>query len=145
MKDRPLALASELADAHRPRQNALYAEQCEGNRAVEGEGSTTSSDMSDRGKRPPLSGAEPRTWRARRSSRPTGHISAGVDVGWLGDRTRLHLRAGEIYARAIVYMGQRLHEPTVQYGPFVAGSIPAIEDAYRRFRHGDFTLVSELK
>lgn len=70
------------------------------------------------------------------------------EIGWL-DRgsgeamTRLRIEAsGE--ARVLLYTGEPQNEPTVQHGPFVAGSRAGIEKMYRQFRAGAFTPLSRL-
>ena len=73
---------------------------------------------------------------------------ADGEIGWLDRRdgramTTLRIAAdGE--ARALLYTGERQNEPTVQHGPFVAGSVGAIEGMFRTFRAGRFTPISQL-
>lgn len=73
---------------------------------------------------------------------------AANEIGWLdrrdgGEATTLAIE-GSSAARVLLYAGQRQEEPTVQHGPFVAGSQAAIEKMFREFRAGRFTPISEL-
>jgi redox-sensitive bicupin YhaK (pirin superfamily) len=54
------------------------------------------------------------------------------------------LVAGNDGGRVLLYTGQRQNEPTVHYGPFVAGSIEGIQRMYRDYRAGKFTPISRL-
>ena len=65
-------------------------------------------------------------------------LGAG-EIGWFDARPGdLRLVATSGPARALVYAGQRQNEPTVHYGPFVAGSTTAIERMFRDYRAGRF-------
>jgi redox-sensitive bicupin YhaK (pirin superfamily) len=70
------------------------------------------------------------------------------EMGWFGraDEEPLWLRltADEEPARVLLYAGARQGEPTVHYGPFVAGSMAGIEGMYRDCRRGRFPKSSEL-
>jgi redox-sensitive bicupin YhaK (pirin superfamily) len=75
-------------------------------------------------------------------------LGAG-EIGWFGhgeasSSLRLRLAANRSRVRVLLYAGARQGEPTVHYGPFVAGSAAGIEAMYREFRAGRFTKVSEL-
>jgi quercetin 2,3-dioxygenase len=75
-------------------------------------------------------------------------LAAGY-VGWLDKNgadapTLLRVAADHEPARVILYAGQRQNEPTVHYGPFVAGSMEGIERMYRDYRAGRFTRISNL-
>jgi redox-sensitive bicupin YhaK (pirin superfamily) len=64
-------------------------------------------------------------------------------VGWLdgGDEvtaSSLSVVAGPEGARVLLYCGERQNEPTVQKGPFVAGSLAAIEQMHVDYRAGRF-------
>jgi redox-sensitive bicupin YhaK (pirin superfamily) len=64
-------------------------------------------------------------------------------VGWL-DRvdesapSSLRIAAGPEGARVLLYCGERQNEPMVQKGPFVAGSLAAIEQMHLDYRAGHF-------
>jgi redox-sensitive bicupin YhaK (pirin superfamily) len=82
-----------------------------------------------------------------------GSLEAGgselvqADVGHLespGPR-QLGLRAGPAGARVVLYAGEPLRAPIVQYGPFVAGSLPEIQALYTRYQKGGFTRLSSLQ
>jgi len=65
------------------------------------------------------------------------------DVGWLDRRdddtsTVLRTVGGPEGGRVLLYSGQRQNEPTIQHGPFVAGSPAAIEQMHRAYRAGHF-------
>jgi redox-sensitive bicupin YhaK (pirin superfamily) len=45
----------------------------------------------------------------------------------------------------LLYAGEKQGEPTIHYGPFVAGSTAGIEQMYRDYRAGRFTKLSELR
>jgi len=65
------------------------------------------------------------------------------DVGWLDRRdddtpTILGIVGGAEGGRVLLYSGQRQNEPTIQQGPFVAGSPAAIEQMHRDYRAGRF-------
>lgn len=83
----------------------------------------------------------------RERSLRVGEVALGPgEIGWLDrreghDDTTLRI-AGE--GRALLYAGQRQNEPTVQHGPFVAGSPQAIERMFREYRAGRFTPISQL-
>jgi quercetin 2,3-dioxygenase len=68
------------------------------------------------------------------------------DVGWFAPApaTDLVITAGERGARLVLYAGEPLAEPLIQYGPFVAGSRAEIAELYRRFSAGQFSSMSEL-
>ncbi len=71
------------------------------------------------------------------------------EVAWIDRRadsgsTMLRIQAHEESARVLLYAGERQNEPMVHHGPFVAGSIPAIERMFRDYRAGRFTRISEL-
>lgn len=71
------------------------------------------------------------------------------EIGWLarradGGSAPLRIRAGAQGAHVLLYAGEPQDEPTVQYGPFVAGSPAAIERMYRDYRAGRFTRLSTL-
>jgi quercetin 2,3-dioxygenase len=57
-------------------------------------------------------------------------------AGLLSDGDRLQLRAGERGARVLVLAAKPLHEPVVQYGPFVMNTRAEIEQAVRDFQNG---------
>ncbi len=79
-----------------------------------------------------------------------GDAPLGVgEIGWLDRRsgegtTRLALTAGDEGARVVLYAGQRQGEPTVQHGPFVAGSQQGIARMFHDYRAGRFTPMSAL-
>lgn len=78
---------------------------------------------------------------ARTMDRPLG---AG-EIGWLEEGTgalRLHSLSGP--ARVLLYAGERRNEPTVQRGPFVAGSLAAIDGMHRDFSAGRFTSLHDV-
>lgn len=82
------------------------------------------------------------------SLRVAGLSLSEGDIGWLDRRegegaTRLCIEASP-EARVLLYAGQRQNEPTVQHGPFVAGSAAAVEKMFREFRAGRFTPISQL-
>ena len=54
----------------------------------------------------------------------------------LGPGDHLEIRAGELGARFILVAGQPLHEPIVQYGPFVMSTRDEIEQALADYRSG---------
>ncbi|MBN8609685.1 MAG: pirin family protein [Deltaproteobacteria bacterium] len=71
------------------------------------------------------------------------------EIGWLdrregGGETTLELVAGESGARVALYAGARQGEPTVQHGPFVAGSAEGIARMFHAYRAGRFTPMSSL-
>lgn len=69
------------------------------------------------------------------------------DVGHLetpGPR-ELVLRAGAEGARVVLYAGEPLRAPIVQYGPFVAGSLPEIQQLHYRYQKQGFTRLSSLR
>jgi hypothetical protein len=68
---------------------------------------------------------------------------SGAHVGWLDEAdgaapSVLRLVAGSEGARVLLYCGERQNEPTVQKGPFVAGSLAAIEQMHLDYRAGRF-------
>lgn len=75
------------------------------------------------------------------------------NIGWL-DRgagrldsdvaTHLVVRGDAPTSRFLLYAGRRQGEPTVQRGPFVAGSEIDIAAMFRAYRAGRFTPVSQL-
>jgi redox-sensitive bicupin YhaK (pirin superfamily) len=69
------------------------------------------------------------------------------EIGWLDrrDDRPLRLRATESGARVLLYAGARQGEPTIHYGPFVAGSAAGIERMYRDYHAGRFTKLSEIE
>lgn len=78
----------------------------------------------------------------------SGPVSAG-EIGWLeraaGDHDAdLPIAAEGAPSRVLLYAAERQEEPTIQQGPFVAGSRAAIEQMYRDYRAGRFTPLSEL-
>lgn len=81
--------------------------------------------------------------------RVSGDPLVADEIGWLdrragNDLTALRIQGGEAGARTLLYAGQRQNEPTVHHGPFVAGSLAAIERMFRDYRAGRFTRISEL-
>lgn len=70
-------------------------------------------------------------------------------VGWL-DRPRgagdapLEIEADEGGARLVLYAGEPLNEPLLQYGPFVGATQLEIADLFRRYRTGSFEKMSRL-
>jgi redox-sensitive bicupin YhaK (pirin superfamily) len=68
-------------------------------------------------------------------------LAAG-DIGWIhGSQLQIHAPTG---ARVLLYAGQRQNQPTVQRGPFVAGSPAEINQQYAAYRAGLFTPASQL-
>lgn len=59
----------------------------------------------------------------------------------LGDGDQLEVTAGDSGTRFIIVAGKPLHEPIVQYGPFVMNSQQEIQQAFADFRDG--TLVRD--
>jgi quercetin 2,3-dioxygenase len=64
-------------------------------------------------------------------------------VGWLDEVDEaapsvLRVVAGPEGARVLLYCGERQNEPTVQRGPFVAGSVAEIEQMHLDYRAGRF-------
>lgn len=57
----------------------------------------------------------------------------------LGDGDGVTLRAGASGARLVLIAGKPLHEPVVQYGPFVMNSREEIEQALQDYRNGTLT------
>lgn len=70
-------------------------------------------------------------------------LGAG-EIGWLEGSGDLHLAAASGPARVLLYAGERQNEPTVHYGPFVAGSNAGIERMYRDFRAGRFASLHDV-
>jgi redox-sensitive bicupin YhaK (pirin superfamily) len=73
-----------------------------------------------------------------------------AQVGWLDRPTVqgasvLRLSAGANGGRAVLYAGEPQNEPTVQRGPFVAGSDADIARLHREFRAGTFERMSNLR
>jgi quercetin 2,3-dioxygenase len=86
----------------------------------------------------------------------TGALRVGADgqaltvgqVGWLdrpsGERALpLHLSSTAPGTRALLYAGQRQDEPTFHRGPFVAGSVDALNRMYAEYRAGRFPMLSQ--
>ncbi|AKF10089.1 pirin family protein [Sandaracinus amylolyticus] len=73
------------------------------------------------------------------------HAATG-QVAWLDRETEssVVLRAGPRGARVVLLAGERLDEPIVQHGPFVAGSRAEIAEMFLRYRAGRFATVREL-
>lgn len=75
-------------------------------------------------------------------------LGAG-EIGWL-DRSAcnatstLRIGAESDGVRFLLYAGERQNEPTIQHGPFVAGSVGALERMFHDYRAGRFVRVSEL-
>ena len=71
-----------------------------------------------------------------------GHAKAGATalpqhtLGIFGAGERVRIDAGEEGARFILVSGRPLHEPIVQYGPFVMNTREEIEQALADFRNG---------
>ena len=63
---------------------------------------------------------------------PLPHRAAGV----LGNGDRVRLEAGPAGARALLLAARPLHEPVVQYGPFVMNTRQEIEQAVDDYRRG---------
>jgi redox-sensitive bicupin YhaK (pirin superfamily) len=67
------------------------------------------------------------------------------EIGWLEEGAgvlRLHCPSGP--ARVLLYAGERKGEPTVQRGPFVAGSVAAIDRMRQDFSAGRFTSLHDV-
>ncbi|HSC88958.1 MAG TPA: pirin-like C-terminal cupin domain-containing protein [Polyangiaceae bacterium] len=69
------------------------------------------------------------------------------DVGHLASPggSHLELHAGPEGGRVVLYAGEPIGAPIVQYGPFVAGSLPEIQHLYSRYRNEGFTRLSSLE
>ena len=67
----------------------------------------------------------------------TGHV-AWLDEVDEAAPSALRVVAGPEGARVLLYCGERQNEPTVQKGPFVAGSLAAIEQMHVDYRAGRF-------
>jgi quercetin 2,3-dioxygenase len=67
------------------------------------------------------------------------HRSAGV----LGDGASVRIEAGAVGARALLIAGLPLHEPVVQYGPFVMNTQAEIGQAIEDFRNGRLGAAAE--
>jgi redox-sensitive bicupin YhaK (pirin superfamily) len=65
--------------------------------------------------------------------------SAGV----LGDGASVRIEAGAAGARALLIAGRPLHEPVVQYGPFVMNTQAEIGQAIEDFRNGRLGAAAE--
>ena len=61
------------------------------------------------------------------------------DAGVLSDGDRVELKAGDDGARVILLAGRPLHEPIVQYGPFVMNTREEIEQAVHDYQSGNLT------
>jgi len=61
------------------------------------------------------------------------------DAGVLSDGDEVTLTAGPQAARMILLAGRPLHEPIVQYGPFVMNTREEIEQAIRDYQSGQLT------
>jgi quercetin 2,3-dioxygenase len=73
----------------------------------------------------------------------TDHTLNTEQVGWLDQVDEavpsvLRVVAGPEGARVLLYCGERQNEPAVQKGPFVAGSLAAIEQMHLDYRAGHF-------
>ena len=62
----------------------------------------------------------------------------------LNDGDTLALRAGPVGGRCLVIGGKPLHEPIVQYGPFVMNTREEIEQAMRDYQAGRLTLEAAV-
>jgi hypothetical protein len=73
-------------------------------------------------------------------------ISAG-QTGWFGpsEATDLVLEAARGGVRLVLYAGEPLGEPLIQYGPFVGDSATTINEHFRRYRAGEFVNMSRLR
>lgn len=60
-------------------------------------------------------------------------------AGLLTDGDRVQLKAGRDGARLLLLAGKPLHEPVVQYGPFVMNTREEIERAVRDYQNGELT------
>ena len=60
-------------------------------------------------------------------------------AGFLSPGERIEVAAGEGGARFLVLAARPLHEPVVQYGPFVMNTVEEIEQAIVDFQSGKFT------
>jgi len=60
-------------------------------------------------------------------------------AGLLTDGDRVQVRAGEAGAHLLLLAGKPLHEPVVQYGPFVMNTRQEIERAVRDYQAGELT------
>jgi redox-sensitive bicupin YhaK (pirin superfamily) len=58
------------------------------------------------------------------------------ELAALGEGRGLELSAGEAGARAILVVGRPLHEPIVQYGPFVMNTMEEVAQAFADLREG---------
>lgn len=65
-----------------------------------------------------------------------GRIVSRRAVAVLSDGDRVKLTAGDAGARALLLAGKPLHEPVVQYGPFVMNTRAEIEQAVADYRSG---------
>ena len=67
----------------------------------------------------------------------------GVDahtLGVLGIGDGVEMEAGDKGARFILVAGRPLHEPVVQYGPFVMNTREEIEQTFADYREGRLVL-----
>jgi hypothetical protein len=69
------------------------------------------------------------------ATRPLSAHNAGI----LSEGERMEVAAGADGARFIVLAGRPLHEPIVQYGPFVMNTREEIEQAIRDYQSGELT------
>ena len=79
---------------------------------------------------------------------PAKQLAPG-QIGWLDRRegdapTVLDIRAQADATRVLLFAGQAQNEPTIQRGPFVAGSTAAIARMYEDYSAGRFERVSQL-
>jgi redox-sensitive bicupin YhaK (pirin superfamily) len=68
------------------------------------------------------------------ASAPVPHRAAGV----LSDGDRVRIQAGERGAQLLLLAARPLHEPVVQYGPFVMNTEAQIQQAIDDFQRGRF-------
>lgn len=66
-------------------------------------------------------------------------------LGIFGAGDRVRLEAGEEGARFILVSAQPLHEPIVQYGPFVMNTREEIEQALADFRNGQLVATAPAR
>ena len=59
----------------------------------------------------------------------------------LGDGDRLKVKAGTLGAKFIVFAALPLHEPIVQYGPFVMNTRAEIEQAIDDYQNNRFVMT----
>ena len=63
-------------------------------------------------------------------------IVANHSAGILSLGNKVELKSGDIAARFLLLAGKPLHEPVVQYGPFVMNTREEIEQAIHDYQHG---------